>query len=72
MNDFVERLMEEERNLNDKISSLRTALNKEGFSEKIGLYQYGLLKGQLHAMTAYSEILSIRISDLVNGDSISG
>lgn len=61
---FLDRLTIERNELMDKIVSLNVAFQKEGFREKVGDYQYGLLKKQLSTMTTYSAILLNRLIDL--------
>jgi len=64
MNDFIERLILEEKELGERIARLNEALNKDGFAKKVGDYQFELLSLQHSLMIAYRRILNIRIQDL--------
>lgn len=61
---FMERLVNEEKELGNKIVGLSTALNTDGFAEKVGDYQFQLLALQHSAMVTYRRILIMRIEDL--------
>lgn len=61
--DFLERLVIENRELNDKVSKLRAFIISEAY-EKLDLLQKQLLKSQLLAMNTYAEILSTRLATL--------
>lgn len=61
---FLERLIEEQSQLQEKIEKLKTALASEGFVEKVGVYQFKLLSLQYNAMETYKEVLDLRIEDL--------
>ncbi len=61
---FLERLIIEEKELGDKLSSLATAMNSIGFPKKVGDYQFGLISVQYNAMMAYKHILRMRINHL--------
>jgi hypothetical protein len=64
MTDFLERLIEEEKELDKKVSSLCCALESDGFKEKVGEYQHNLLSLQCNTMLTYRRILIMRIDDL--------
>lgn len=67
MSTFIERLLTEETELNEKKSKLYTFIQSENF-DKIGKNQKALLKIQVIAMDTYSECLNQRIIDLNNSD----
>lgn len=64
MNEFLTRLKLEEEALAEKIIALNKALNSDGFSDKVGVYQFELLCLQHSIMTSYRRVLIMRISDL--------
>lgn len=59
MSTFIERLLQEETELNERISKLENFMNGEGFNT-VDKEQRGLLFIQLKAMRTYAEILNIR------------
>ena len=61
---FESRMIEEYRQLGDRLGKLDTALNKNGFKEKVGEKQYNLMYAQDRAMTEYWNILRDRMTDL--------
>ena len=61
---FKSRIIEEYMQLGDKLGKLNTALNKDGFKEKVGEKQYNLMCAQDKAMTDYWNILKDRMTDL--------
>lgn len=61
---FLERLINEEKELGEKIVGLNKALNSDGFAEKVGNYQFELLSLQHSTMITYRRVLSMRIKDL--------
>ena len=61
---FESRMIEEYNQLGDKLGKLNTALNKDGFKEKVGEKQYNMMCLQDRAMTDYWNILGDRIKDL--------
>lgn len=61
---FKSRIIEEYKQLGDKVSKLNTAINKEDFKEKVGEKQYNLMYTQNRAMTEYLNILRDRMIDL--------
>ena len=60
MKEILDRLIDEEKELDDKITKLNTALKYAKISE----YQIGLLNIQLGAMLQYRGILELRILDV--------
>ena len=61
---FKSRIIEEYKQLGDRLSKLNTAINKEDFKEKVEEKQYNLICAQNRAMTEYWNILRDRIIDL--------
>jgi hypothetical protein len=61
---FLERLINEEKELGEKISGLNKGLYSDGFAEKVGDYQFELLNLQHDAMITYRRVLIMRIKDL--------
>ncbi len=61
---FLDRLILEEKELGEKIAGLNKGLNSDGFTQKVGEYQYGLLCLQHSTMLSYRRILIMRINDL--------
>jgi hypothetical protein len=61
---FMDRLINEENELSEKINALEKALNSDGFQNKIGDYQFQLLSIQHNTMKIYNSILKMRIKDL--------
>ena len=61
---FKSRIIEEYMQLGDKLGKLNTALNKDGFKEKVGEKQYNIMCAQDKAMTEYWNILKDRKTDL--------
>ena len=64
-NPFLERLVNEEKELGEKIVGLNKGLMSDGFSEKVGMFQFELLNLQHSTMLSYRRILNIRINDLL-------
>jgi hypothetical protein len=60
MSTFIERLLQEETELNEKKSKLESFIGTENF-KTIAKEQQALLKIQVNAMTTYSEVLNQRI-----------
>ena len=60
----LDRMIIEERELNEKIFSLAVAIGSDGFCDKVGAYQFELLCAQHSTMIAYRRILNLRITDL--------
>lgn len=63
-NAFLERLINEEKELGEKIVALNKGLQSDGFAEKVGDYQFELLNLQHGAMITYRRVLNMRIKDL--------
>jgi hypothetical protein len=63
---FLERLINEEKELGEKIVSLNKELYSDGFAEKVGDYQFELLNLQHGVMLTYRRVLIIRIKDLTS------
>lgn len=61
---FESRMIEEYKQLGDRLGKLNTALNKDGFKEKVGEKQYNLMCIQDKAMTEYWNTLRERMLDL--------
>ncbi len=61
---FLERLINEEKELGEKIAGLNKGLSSDGFAKKVGDYQFELLSLQHSTMIAYRRILNMRIKDL--------
>ena len=61
---FESRMIEEYKQLGDRLGKLNTALNKDDFKEKVGEKQYNLMCVQDNAMTEYWNILRDRMTDL--------
>jgi len=61
---FLERLINEEKELGEKIVGLNKGLQSDGFSVKVGLTQFELLNLQHGAMITYRRVLIMRINDL--------
>lgn len=64
MDAFLERLINEEKELGEKILGLSKALNSDRFADKVGKYQFELLNVQHGAMITYRRVLIMRIADL--------
>lgn len=62
---FLERLINEEKELGEKIVGLNKALYSDGFAKKVGDYQFELLNLQHGAMITYRRVLIMRIKHLV-------
>ncbi len=62
--DFLERLINEEKELGEKIVGLYKGLQSDGFAQKVGDYQFELLNLQHGAMITYRRVLIMRIKDL--------
>lgn len=60
MSDFIQRLYEEKKQLEEKVVKLTAFLSSENF-QKVEINQRLLLKSQLHAMNSYLEILNHRL-----------
>ena len=62
--DSKDRLHIELDELEDRLTKLNVALGKDGFREKVGDYQFKLMKEQSLAMEAYKKALGERYDDL--------
>ena len=71
-NDFKDRLRIEHDELYDRLTKLNTALQKDGFREKVGDYQFKLMNEQSLGMKKYYLALTARLTDmgLLNGDAM--
>lgn len=61
---FESRLIDEYKQLGDRLGKLNTTLNRDGFKEKVGEKQYNLMCLQNDAMANYWNALRDRIDDL--------
>lgn len=64
METFLERLIQEEKELGIKIEGLIKAIESDRFVEKVGEYQFELLSLQHTCMLSYRRVLNMRIKDL--------
>lgn len=64
MEDWKVRLVEEYKQLNERISKLGEALMKEEFYEKVGRVQYFYMVSQYTGMRIYKKALEDRLEDL--------
>ena len=62
-NDFKDRLRIEHDELYDRLIKLNTALQKDGFREKVGDYQYKMMVKQASGMQEYYNALRNRMVD---------
>lgn len=69
MEDYQKRMLEEQRELKDRLTKLNAALGKDGFREKVGDYQFKLMNEQSLGMKKYYLALTARLTDmgLLNG-----
>ncbi len=65
MSTFIERLIAEETELNERKSKLQTFIESDGF-KNIDKEQQSLLKIQFNAMATYSECLNQRMIQINN------
>jgi hypothetical protein len=61
---FLERLINEEKELAEKIVALGTSLNTYRFSDMVGKYQFELLSLQHSCMCTYRHVLNMTIDNL--------
>jgi hypothetical protein len=61
---FESRMIEEYKQLGDRLGKLNTALGKDGFKDKVGEVQYNLMCTQDKAMTEYWNTLRDRMLGL--------
>ena len=64
MEEFQKRMLNEQSELGDRLIKLKKALAKEGFREKVGDYQYKLMKEQAQGMQMYYKALTSRLCDM--------
>ena len=64
MDDFKERMCQEHSELSERIGKLNVALCKDGFREKVGDYQFKLMKEQALGMEKYYLALTARLVDM--------
>ncbi len=64
MEDFQKRMLDEHIELKERLTKLNAALSKDGFREKVGDYQYKLMKNQAHGMEEYLSALEGRLVDM--------
>lgn len=69
MEDFQKRMLDEHSELKYRLKKLNAALAKDGFREKVGDYQFKLMKEQSLGMKKYYIALTARLTDmdLLNG-----
>ena len=63
---FLDRLIIERDEVQQRLSSLTSALMQEDFQEKVGSKQYYWMQEQRNAMEIYVEVLNKRITHAVN------
>ena len=64
MEDFNQRLFEEHKELVTRLEKLTKALHTDGFRQKVGKYQYALMRMQANGMRTYIQALELRMADL--------
>ena len=64
MEDFQKRMLNEHSELSERMHKLEAALAKDGFREKVGDYQYKLMKEQVQGMEMYFKALTARMDDM--------
>ena len=64
MEDYQKRMLDEHSNLKDRLAKLNAALAKDGFREKVGDYQFKLMKEQALGMQKYFIALTARLNDM--------
>ena len=62
MKDFVKRMIDEHKQLNEKIAQLDNFLKNQTNDFTIGLHEFGAMNIQLNAMKSYNEALTIRLA----------
>ncbi len=62
MKDFVKRIIDEHKQLNENIAQLNNFLKIQTNNFTIGLREFGAMNIQLNAMQSYSEALTIRLA----------
>lgn len=63
---FLDRLIIERDEVQQRLSSLTSALIQEDFQEKVGSKQYYWMQEQRNAMEIYVEVLNKRITHAIN------
>lgn len=67
--ELIKKLKKEQYKLDAKLWKLHFFITDQEINQTISSYHLNLLKAQLNAMWKYSEVLTMRISDLEeNGD----
>lgn len=66
MSTFLDRLKEEQYELNEKVNNLEKFIETNPAFENVGEYQSEMLVIQLDTMRTYLSILVARINDLTN------
>lgn len=64
MENFKKRMLDEHRELGERLTKLNAALGKDGYREKVGDYQYKLMKEQAHGMGMYYKALNARVINM--------
>lgn len=64
MKDYQKRMLNEHSELSERMHKLETVLAKDGFREKVGDYQYKLMKEQVQGMKMYYKALTSRMADM--------
>lgn len=64
MEDFKERMCQEHNELRERLGKLNVALCMNGFREKVGDYQFKLMKEQALGMEKYFIALTARMKDM--------
>lgn len=64
MKDFQKRMLNEHSKLKNRLTKLNAALAKDGFREKVGDYQFKLMKEQSLGMKKYYLALTARLTDM--------
>ena len=62
MKDFVKRMINEHKQLNENIAQLNNFLKIQTNNFTIGLHEFGAMNIQLNAMQSYSEALTTRLA----------
>lgn len=64
MEEYQKRMLDEHRELRERLTKLNAALGKDGFREKVGDYQYKLMKEQAQGMEKYFVAWTARMKDM--------
>lgn len=62
MKDFVKRMIDEHKQLNENIAQLNNFLKIQTNNFTIGLREFGAMNIQLNAMQSYNKALTIRLA----------